>query len=213
MINMKRNNDFKTQFCHFCLEFQERSFQKQPTIFLNKKLASAKVTKGDRTERYTRNVGLGFKTPREVNKYFLWWFFYFPRFYFIQAIEGTYIDKKCPFTGGVSIRGRILTGTVLKLKMTRTIVIRRDYLHYVRKYNRFEKRHKNMSVHLSPCFRYEFKSTFEPFSLSINHFVISDVQIGDVVTIGECRPLSKTVRFNVLKVTKSSGSKKQFQKF
>lgn len=41
----------------------------------------------------------------------------------------------------------------------------------------------------------------------------SDVQIGDVVTIGECRPLSKTVRFNVLKVTKGVGSKKQFQKF
>lgn len=27
-----------------------------------------------------------------------------------QAIEGTYIDKKCPFTGNVSIRGRILSG-------------------------------------------------------------------------------------------------------
>lgn len=39
------------------------------------------------------------------------------------------------------------------MKMQRTIVIRRDYLHYIRKYNRFEKRHKNMSVHLSPCFR------------------------------------------------------------
>lgn len=38
--------------------------------------------------------------------------------------------------------------------MQRTIVIRRDYLHYVRKYSRFEKRHKNMSVHLSPAFRY-----------------------------------------------------------
>lgn len=41
----------------------------------------------------------------------------------------------------------------------------------------------------------------------------SDVQIGDVVTIGECRPLSKTVRFNVLKVAKGASSKKQFQKF
>ncbi|KAK2104497.1 30S ribosomal protein S11, chloroplastic [Saguinus oedipus] len=60
-------------------------------------------------------------------------------------------------------------------------------------YNRFEKRHKNMSVHLSPCFR--------------------DVQIGDFVTVGECRPLSKTVRFNMLKVTKAAGTKKQFQKF
>lgn len=70
-----------------------------------------------------------------------------------QAIDGTYIDKKCPFTGNVRIRGRILTGIVQKLKMQRTIVIRRDYLHYIRKYSRFEKRHRNMSVHLSPCFR------------------------------------------------------------
>lgn len=61
------------------------------------------------------------------------------------------------------------------------------YLNY-----RFERRHRNMSVHLSPCFR--------------------DVSLGDVVTVGECRPLSKTVRFNVLKVTKAPGTKKQFQK-
>ncbi|GFQ81280.1 40S ribosomal protein S11 [Trichonephila clavata] len=79
------------------------------------------------------------------------------------------------------------------MKMTRTIVIRRDYLHYVKKYNRYEKRHKNISAHLSPCFQ--------------------DCTIGDIVTIGECRPLSKTVRFNVLKVTKASGSKKEFVKF
>lgn len=73
--------------------------------------------------------------------------------FLLQAIDGTYIDKKCPFTGNVRIRGRILNGIVQKLKMQRTIVIRRDYLHYVRKYSRFEKRHKNMSVHLSPAFR------------------------------------------------------------
>ena len=41
----------------------------------------------------------------------------------------------------------------------------------------------------------------------------SDVKIGDTVTVGECRPLSKTVRFNVLKVVKSAGSKKSFAKF
>ena len=45
------------------------------------------------------------------------------------------IDKKCPFTGEVSIRGRILTGRVVSTKMTRTIVIRRDYLHYIPKYS------------------------------------------------------------------------------
>ena len=83
--------------------------------------------------RYYRNIGLGFKTPKE-------------------AIEGTYIDKKCPFTGNVSIRGRIIKGLCTSTKMHRTIIIRRDYLHYVSKYKRFEKKHKNVPVHVSPCF-------------------------------------------------------------
>jgi len=153
----------------------ERAFQKQPTVFLNRKhVLGVGKKKSKKPLRWVRNIGLGFKTPRE-------------------AIEGTYIDKKCPFTGNVSIRGRILNGVVVKMKMQRTIVIRRDYLHFIKKYNRFEKRHKNLSVHLSPCFR--------------------DTKVGDVVTIGECRPLSKTVRFNVVKVAKAPGSKKAFEKF
>lgn len=154
----------------------ERSFQKQPTIFLNKKQVLVKgKKKSKKIQRYVRNIGLGFKTPKD-------------------AIDGTYIDKKCPFTGNVAIRGRILRGVVIKMKMQRTIVIRRDYLHYIKKYNRFEKRHKNMSVHLSPCFR--------------------DIALGDIVTVGECRPLSKTVRFNVLKISKAQTAvNKMFQKF
>ena len=69
---------------------------------------------------------------------------------------------------------------VLSTKMKRTIIIRRDYLHYIKKYNRFEKRHNNFAVHCSPAF--------------------PRIREGDVVTVGQCRPLSKTVRFNVLKV-------------
>lgn len=87
-----------------------------------------------------------------LNENCLWWLQQFHNSR--QAIEGTYIDKKCPFTGNVSIRGRILTGIVASQKMKRTIVIRRDYLHHIKKYNRFEKRHKNLSAHLSPCFRF-----------------------------------------------------------
>merc|ERR1711890_213865 len=103
-------------------------------LFHNAKVATTSRKVAGKDRRWHKEVGLGFKTP-------------------LEAIEGTYIDKKCPFTGNVNIRGRILTGVVMKLKMQRTCVIRRDYLHYVKKYNRFEKRHKNMSVHLSPCFR------------------------------------------------------------
>lgn len=39
------------------------------------------------------------------------------------------------------------------------------------------------------------------------------IQIIDIVTIGEDQPLSKMVCFNLLKVTKATSTKKQFQKF
>ena len=48
----------------------------------------------------------------------------------------------------------IYRGLVISTKMHNTIVIRRDYLHYVKKYNRFEKRHSNVPVHVSPAFRH-----------------------------------------------------------
>lgn len=64
-------------------------------------------------------------------------------------------DKKCPWTGLVSIRGRLLSGKVVSTKMTRTVIIRREYLHYVPKYNRYERRHKNLAIHVSPAFRVE----------------------------------------------------------
>merc|ERR1711974_171187 len=159
-------------------EQNEKIFPKQPHIFLGKyQRVLAKSNKTTKNVRYYKNVGLGIKTPKE-------------------AINGTYIDKKCPWTGDVSIRGRILRGVCASTKMNRTIIVRRDYLHYVRKYSRFEKRHTNIPAHLSPCFR---------------------AKVGDVITLGQCRPLSKTVRFNVLKVEEnalaSAQKKKQFRCF
>merc|ERR1711988_1009990 len=129
--------------------------------------------------RFYKNIGLGFKTPK-------------------TAIEGAYVDKKCPFAGNVSIRGRIMKGLVISAgKMKNTIVIRRDYLRFVRKYRRFEKRHSNCTVHCSPCFE--------------------NVKEGDIVTVGQCRPLAKTVRFNVLQHEPATNSalniKKQFRVF
>eukprot|EP01088_Endostelium_zonatum_P002283 TRINITY_DN12799_c0_g1_i1.p1 TRINITY_DN12799_c0_g1~~TRINITY_DN12799_c0_g1_i1.p1 ORF type:complete len:164 (+),score=29.32 TRINITY_DN12799_c0_g1_i1:40-531(+) len=154
----------------------ERAFQKQPTVFVGRKKVLNKKVKS-RDLRFTRNVGLGIKTPA-------------------TARRGTYIDKKCPFTGDISIRGRILRGIVVSTKMRRTIVVRRDYLHFVSKYNRFEKRHSNITAHLSPA-------------------IVANE--GDIVTIGQCRPLSKTIRFNVLDSTPQDFTglqkKKQFRIF
>ncbi|KAL7418185.1 ribosomal protein S17-domain-containing protein [Mrakia frigida] len=150
----------------------EKAYQKQH-LFQNAKAKGGKKV-ATKAKRWYKEVGLGFKTPAE-------------------AITGTYIDKKCPFTGDVSIRGRILTGKVVSAgKMTRTIIIRRDYLHFIPKYSRYEKRHKNLSAHASPAFR---------------------IEVGDTVTVGQCRPLSKTVRFNVVRVAKNKASAKAFGKF
>jgi small subunit ribosomal protein S11e len=156
---------------------QEAAFQKQSAIFVGAKRALG--AKSKKAARFTRNIGLGYKTPKE-------------------AVEGTYIDKKCPFTSGTSIRGRILKGIVLSTRMKRTIVVRRDFLHYIRKFRRYEKRHKNTPAHASPAFR---------------------IKEGDVVQIAQCRPLSKTVRYNVVTVeparfAKTPGQiKKSFRMF
>ena len=75
--------------------------------------------------------------------------------------------------GNVSIRGKVLKGMCISAgKMKNTIIIRRTYLHYIKKFNRFEKRHSNVAVHCSPAF---------------------EMKEGYIVTAGQCRPLSKTV--------------------
>jgi len=95
---------------------------------------------------------------------------------------------RLPVAGNVNIRGKLITGVIKTTKMKNTIIIRKDYLHYIKKYNRFEKRHKNTPVHVSPAFR---------------------VKQGDEILAGQCRPISKTVRFNMLKVIRSFGGDKK----
>mmetsp|Transcript_14098 Transcript_14098/g.21939 ORF Transcript_14098/g.21939 Transcript_14098/m.21939 type:complete len:154 (+) Transcript_14098:53-514(+) len=113
-------------------------------------------------KKWVKSIGIGIKIPD-------------------NARTNLYIDKKCPFIGKISIRGRIIKGTVISTKMDRSIIVRRDYLHWIKKYKRYEKRHRNIPCHCSPCFR---------------------VAEGDQVTIGQCRPLSKTIRFNLLRIDK-----------
>ena len=93
--------------------------------------------------------------------------------------EKTCDDPLCPFHGTLPVRGVILKGVVVSDKMQRTVVVRHDYLHYDKKYKRYERRRKKIHAHNPPCI---------------------NAKVGDVVIIGETRPLAKTVSFVVLAV-------------
>jgi small subunit ribosomal protein S17 len=86
-------------------------------------------------------------------------------------------DINCPFHGTLSMRGHALKGEVISNKMDNTIIVRRDYLNYVPKYRRYERRRSNIPAHNPPCL---------------------NVKTGDRVRLAECRPISKTVSFVVI---------------
>jgi len=86
-------------------------------------------------------------------------------------------DRNCPFHGNLPIRGRILEGVVVSAKMDKTVIVRHDYLKYVPKFMRYERRRSRIPSHNPPCI---------------------DAKEGDRVVIAECRPISKTVSFVVV---------------
>jgi len=86
-------------------------------------------------------------------------------------------DTNCPFHGKLPVRGRVFEGVVVSAKMDKTIVVERDYLSYVSKFMRYERRHSRIPSHNPPCI---------------------DAREGDHVIVAETRPLSKTVSFVVV---------------
>lgn len=86
-------------------------------------------------------------------------------------------DDKCPWHGSISLRRSSLDGRVISTKMTRTVTVLVEYLHYDKKYKRYERRRSKIHAHLPPCI---------------------EVSEGDLVRIVETRRLAKTVSHVVL---------------
>jgi small subunit ribosomal protein S17 len=86
-------------------------------------------------------------------------------------------DRNCPFHGHLSVRRKFLDGKVVSAKMTKTVTVERDFLEYVKKYTRYEKRRSRIMAHSPPCL---------------------ELHEGDRVRIAECRPISKEVAFVVV---------------
>ena len=95
----------------------------------------------------------------------------------IKSPEKECDDPNCPWHGHLKVRGVIIRGKVVSTAMQRTVVVEKERLHYVPKYERYEKRTSRYKAHLPPCI---------------------DVKKGDEVIIMETRPLSKTKHFVVV---------------
>lgn len=102
----------------------------------------------------TKNIGIKVKAPKETCK-----------------------DKNCPFHGDIKLRGRILTGTVIKKDTHKSATIEWTRQHYIPKYERYEVRRSRVRVHNPDCIKAE---------------------IGDKVKVAECRPISKMKHFVII---------------
>ena len=102
----------------------------------------------------TRNIGLAIKGP-----------------------ETDCGDRHCAFHGTLTLRGREFTGTIKKAHAQKTAVIEWDRLHYLPKYQRYEKRRSRLQVHNPACI---------------------NAKIGDKVKVIESRPISKTKSFVIV---------------
>lgn len=106
----------------------------------------------------------------------------------VEPPEKTCDDIHCPFHGNLSVRGRVMEGTVTSTQMYKTIGFQQDYLSLVKKYSRYERRRSKKLAHLPPCI---------------------DAKLGDTVKVVECRPLSKNVSSVVIAVTHTDGAQEE----
>jgi small subunit ribosomal protein S17 len=87
-------------------------------------------------------------------------------------------DKKQPDFGSLSLRGRTFRGVVINDVMQKTVTVEWERRKQSQKYERYEKKRTRVKAH-------------NPESI--------DAKKGDLVEIKECRPLSKTKNFVVVK--------------
>ena len=83
-------------------------------------------------------------------------------------------DDNCPYHGSLRIRGKIRQGVVVSTKANKTAIVEWTYLKKIPKYKRYMKSKSRVIVHNPSCV---------------------NAKVGDVVKIGECKPISKTKHF------------------
>ena len=90
-------------------------------------------------------------------------------------------EKKNPFNGTLSVRGKLFQGKVIKSKAKNTVVLQKESPTYNSKFKRYARSKNSIHAHV-------------PSNIEVNEC--------DIVVAAECRPLSKSVSFVVVEVKK-----------
>jgi len=96
----------------------------------------------------------------------------------IKIAEAPCQDKDCHIHGSLKARGKIFKGKVIK-KFHKRVVIEFERMSYIRKYERYAKSKTKIHARLPICME-------------------EKINIGDEITVQECRPLSKIIHFVVI---------------
>lgn len=96
-------------------------------------------------------------------------------------------DLNCPFHGQLKVRGKTFTATVTSSKMQRSAVVEWEGRTLVPKFERYKRTRTKIAAHNPDCL---------------------NAKEGDMVTVAECRPLSKTKAFVIIEV---KGKKKKYE--
>ncbi|MBM3228656.1 30S ribosomal protein S17 [Candidatus Pacearchaeota archaeon] len=92
------------------------------------------------------------------------------------------LDINCPIHGKLRARGRIFEGKVTR-KFPRRVAIEFERMVYVRKYERYAKSKTKIHARVPNCME-------------------NNINLGDIIWVQECRPLSKIIHFVVIKKIK-----------
>ena len=92
-------------------------------------------------------------------------------------------DKNCHIHGNLKARGRVFEGIVIR-KFHKRVTIEFERMIYVRKYERYAKSRTKIHALLPTC-------------------IEEGINIGDLIQVQECRPLSKIIHHVVIKKIKS----------
>ena len=106
----------------------------------------------------TRNIGIKVKTLKD------------------EPLDN---ERKNPFNGTLSIRGKLFEGKVVKSKAKNTVIIQKELPVYFKKFKRYGRGKNSIHAHV-------------PSNINVNE--------GDTVIAAECRPLAKSVSFVVIEV-------------